>query len=498
MNPPKYPSLYQINTRVWLTELSRDLGTTATLDDIPDTALDDVAEMGFDWIWFLSVWCTGEKGRKVSLEHPDFRREFEETLPDLRDEDIGGSGFAIADYKVHPALGGDEALKRLRSRLKRRGLRLMLDFVPNHVGPDHRWIEDHPEYFLSGTERDLEKYPQNYVRIKRRQGEMIFAYGRDPHFAGWPDTVQLDYSNSATVEAMQKVLVDIADQCDGVRCDMAMLVLPEIFEKTWGRRAQNFWSIAIRTVREKFPEFLFMAEVYWDMEWTLQQEGFDYAYDKRLYDRLREGNADAVREHFYAGEDYQNKLARFLENHDEQRIASALCQKDYEAAAIITFLSPGLRFFHQGQFEGRKKRISPHLVRAPKELADTAVQKFYTQFLKILNAAIFRNSRWQLLKCVSAWEGNNSWNSFLAFSWEEAGGDRSLIAVNYAPHESQCYVQISFSDLEHKSVRFGDLMSEALYDRDGSELLSQGLFLDLPAWAYHVFEVTTSTEKPFQ
>jgi hypothetical protein len=106
-----------------------------------------------------------------------------------------------------------------------------------------------------------------------------------------------------------------------------------------------------------------MAEVYWDLEWTLQQQGFDYAYDKRLHDRLREGRARPVCEHFHAGLDYQDKLARFLENHDEPRAAAAFPREVHEAAAVITFLSPGLRFFHEGQFRGRKKRISPHLCR---------------------------------------------------------------------------------------------------------------------------------------
>ena len=113
-----------------------------------------------------------------------------------------------------------------------------------------------------------------------------------------------------------------------------------------------------------------MAEVYWDLEWTLQQQGFDYTYDKRLYDRLRDGHARPVREHFCAGLDYQNKMARFLENHDEPRAAAAFPPGMHEAAAVITFLSPGLRFFHQGQFEGRKKRISPHLCRGPCEPVD--------------------------------------------------------------------------------------------------------------------------------
>jgi glycosidase len=367
MNNPNYPSLYQINTRVLLTELSQNLGRRATLDDIPDIELDRLAEMGFDWIWFLSVWRTGELARKVSRENPEWRHDFEKTLPDLHEEDIAGSGFAITGYTVHPDMGGDAALQRLRDRLRKRGLKLMLDFVPNHMGPDHPWVEQHPDYFVSGTESDLEKNPQNYKRFKHSQGDLILAYGRDPFFAGWPDTVQLDYSNPATADAMLNELLRISDQCDGVRCDMAMLVLPEVFERTWGRRAQPFWQIATTAVREKVPGFCFMAEVYWDMEWTMQQQGFDYAYDKRLYDRLCEGHAKAVREHFFAGTDYQDKLARFLENHDEPRAAATFDQKNHEAAAIITFLSPGLRFFHQGQFEGRKKRISPHLVRAPQE-----------------------------------------------------------------------------------------------------------------------------------
>ena len=269
-----YPSLFQINTRVWLTELSRGLGRTATLDDIPDGELDRLARWGFDWIWLLSVWQTGPAAQHVSRNHPEWRREFEETLPDLREEDIGGSGFAITGYTVHSLLGGDAALARLRDRLRQRGLKVMLDFVPNHTGLGHPWVEHHPEYYIPGTEFDLAQAPENYTRVKRAGGDLIRAYGRDPYFSGWPDTLQLDYSNPATQESMIGELQKIAGQCDGVRCDMAMLVLPDVFERTWGRRPQPFWSRATGQVREQNPEFCFMAEVYWDLEWTLQQQGF--------------------------------------------------------------------------------------------------------------------------------------------------------------------------------------------------------------------------------
>jgi hypothetical protein len=475
---------------VWLTQLSHELGRRATLDDVPDAELDGLAEKGFDWVWFLSVWQTGLAGQRVSRQNPEWRKEFEQTLPDLKEEDIGGSGFAIAGYTVHQVLGGDAALARLRERLRKRGLRLMLDFVPNHTGLDHPWVEDHPEYYVAGTESDLARAPQNYVRAKRRRGDLILAYGRDPYFAGWPDTLQLNYGNPATQEAMIGELVRIAGQCDGVRCDMAMLVLPEVFARTWGIQAQLFWPKATVRVRDNVPGFCFMAEVYWDLEWTMQQQGFDYAYDKRLYDRLREGHARPVREHFYAGLDYQNKLARFLENHDEPRAAATFSPEVHRAAAIITFLSPGLRFFHQGQFEGRKKRISPHLCRGPEEPVDGELNKFYRQLFAVLRQPSVRQGEWQLLECKPAWDGNWTWDCFLAFAWQIPGGDRLLVAVNYAPHQSQCYVRLPITDLSNRKWRLDDLVGNATYERDGTDLQSHGLYLDEPPWRASVFSLT--------
>ncbi len=485
-----HPLIYQVNTRVWLTELSKSLGRPATLDDIPDAELDRLAKMGFDWIWFLSVWQTGQAGQRVSRTNHEWRREFQDTLPDLREEDIAGSGFATTGYTAHNDLGGDAALARLRERLRKRGLKLLLDFVPNHTGLDHPWVEDHPEYYISGTELDLARAPQNYTWVRRTGGDVLLAYGRDPYFSGWLDTLQLNYGNPATQEAMIGELLKIADQCDGVRCDMAMLVLPDVFERTWGLQADLFWPKATGRVREKSPDFCFMAEVYWDLEWTLQQLGFDYTYDKRLYDRLREGHATPVRNHLRADLDYQNKMARFMENHDEPRAAATFPPGMHEAAAVITFLSSGMRFFHQGQFEGRRKRISPHLVRAPKESADTALRQFYDRLLAVLRQRTVRNGHWQLLDCVPAWEGNGTWDSFLAFAWQGPRAERLLVTVNYAANQSQCYARLPFLDLAGRTVQLKDLMSTACYDRDGDQLLSQGLYLDVPAWGYHVFELS--------
>ena len=483
----RYPSLYQINTRVWLTELSRTLGRAATLDDVPDAALDRLAEQGFDWVWFLSVWQTGPAAQAVSRANPGWRHEFAETLPDLTDKDIAGSGFAIQNYTVHRDLGGDAALARLRRRLHTRGLKLMLDFVPNHMAPDHPWIDQHPEYFIHGSDADQARSPQNYSRVPTRRGSLLLAYGRDPYFDGWPDTVQLNYGNPRLQQAMTGELARIAGQCDGVRCDMAMLLLPDVFESTWGLRTEPFWPKAIESVRRKHPDFQLMAEVYWDREWTMQQQGFDYAYDKRLYDRLRSGEARPVREHFHAGLEYQNKLARFMENHDEPRAAATFSHDVHEAAAVITFLSPGLRFFHQGQFQGRKTRISPHLVRGPEESIDQRLEQFYERLLAVLRQPAVRDGMWQLLDCTPAWDGNWTHDGFVVFAWRGAGGERLLVTVNYAPHNSQCYVQLPFADLGNRGWRLHDMIGDATYDRDGSDLQRRGLYLDEPPWRCRAF-----------
>jgi hypothetical protein len=238
-----------------------------------------------------------------------------------------------------------------------------------------------------------------------------------------------------------------------------------------------------------------MAEVYWDLEWTLQQQGFDYTYDKRLYDRLIEGHAGPVRDHFKAGLDYQNRLARFLENHDEPRAAAKFPLEAHKAAAVITFLAPGLRFFHQGQFEGRRKRISPHLNRAPNEPVDQALADFYKELLALLRRPVLRTGAWQLLEIAPAWEGNWTSDCFVAFAWQGARGERLLVAVNYAPNQSQCYVKLPVQELAAHDWRLQDVTTTARYERDGDELLAHGLYLDLPPWGYLVFELKALSRR---
>ncbi|MBA0085996.1 MAG: alpha-amylase [Acidobacteria bacterium Pan2503] len=488
---PRYPSLFQINTRVWLQGLSREAGKRVTLAEISDETIDGWAAAGFDWIWLLSVWQTGAAGRRISRDNPQWRDEFKTVLPDLTEDDICGSGFAITAYTVSDALGGEKALARFREKLAKCGIKLMLDFVPNHTAPDHPWVKTHPEYYVEGSSTALAVAPQNYMPVETDRGAKILAYGRDPNFPGWPDTLQLNYANPELQIARIDELIAIAGKCDGVRCDMAMLLLPEIFQRTWGITPEPFWPQATVAVRAKYPAFTFMAEVYWDLEWTLQQQGFDYCYDKRLNDRLKAGAVRPIHDHLLAGLDYQDKLARFLENHDEPRAAAEFSWPQHAAAAVITFLSPGLRFFHQGQFEGAHIRVPVHLSRGPVAPTDPAIAAFYARLLQVMKQTdALRSGTWSQIDPQPAWPGNESASNFIAFAWAGELG-RYLVVANYASSQGQCRLPLPFSDLSGKQLRLTDLMGTEIYDRAGSDLAENGLYIDHAPWHRNVFELRT-------
>jgi glycosidase len=496
----RHPMLYEINTRILLGERAHGLGRPATLDDLPDDFLDEVKAHGFDWVWLAGVWQTGPAGRIISRTHQGWRDDFRKALPDLREEDICGSPFAVQAYSVHADFGGDAALARFRARLAQRGVRLMLDFVPNHTACDHPWARDHPEYYVHGTEADLAREPENYSRVRAADGSThVLAHGSDPYFAGWADTLQLNYRHERLRTAMVGEVRRIASRCDGVRCDMAMLILPDVIERTWGERSRPadgsrpvdalFWPPAIEAVRREHRDFLFMAEIYWDLEGQLQQQGFDVTYDKRLYDRLRSGSARAVRESLRAPLPFQERSAHFLENHDEARAAAAFAPEVHRAAAVVAYLLPGLRLFHEGQLEGRKVQVSMHLGRRPEEPVDVTLRDFYGRLLACLRRPEVHD-RWRLGECRPAWPGNGSFDGFITFTWERDAERSLLVAVNFAPTQGQCFAPVPLRGLGHRKVTLADLLSDARYERDGDDLDRRGLYLDLPGWGRHVFEVS--------
>ena len=369
---PAYPTLYEINTWVWLGELSRKSGTNVDLSSVPPTEWDAIAAYGFDAVWLMGVWERSPAGIAIANRNPGpvgrifcarFRIFRSLTMWDLRIAFGSMSSTSIWEDRRRWPLPG-------RS-LPNRGMKLLLDFVPNHVAPDHPWVSEHLEYFIQGSSKDAQNSPGSYIEVQDR----FLACGRDPYFPAWPDVVQLNAFQPELRQGVVETLDNIAGQCDGVRCDMAMLLLNDVFERTWGvraglRPATEYWDDVIPAVKRAHPDFLFIAEAYWDLEWELQQHGFDFCYDKRLYDRLEHESAESVRLHLCADLGYQQKLLRFLENHDEPRAASAFPGAKERAAAVVTSTLPGARMFHEGQFEGRKVRLPVFLGRRPDEPVD--------------------------------------------------------------------------------------------------------------------------------
>jgi hypothetical protein len=495
-----HPVLYEINTRVLIGELSLAAGKAITLGTIPESLLQEWERYGIDAVWLMGVWSPGPAGIAIARQDEGLRTAYRNALPDFTDADIGGSPYAIQAYEIPESLGGDRGLALLRERLAGRGIGLILDFVPNHTGCDHAWVRTHPEYYVQGSERDAEERPDIFFRAVTEKGPVTLAMGRDPAFAGWTDTAQLNVSHRGARRAMIQLLERIAGMCDGVRCDMAMLVLKNVFARTWGERATpegedhaegEFWEEAICAVRARQPGHLFIAEVYWNMEWDLQQLGFDYTYDKTLFDRLLREGAGSVRDHLRAEMDYQKHSLRFIENHDEHRAASSLTSAPwvYAASTVIATI-PGMVMFHEGQFEGRRVKLPVQLTRRPREEEAPRMKVFFAHLLNIVASAPFKEGAWRLLMPRPAWHDNYTWGNFLIFWWRHPSAGTRLVVINYAPLSGQCYVDVPLEDVSGTSIELRDLMSEAAYVRDKSGLASKGIYFDIQPYGIHIFEVS--------
>ena len=478
----KHPVIYEINTRIWLAELSRRLDRTITLDQIPIEEIDRITEFGFDLVWLMGVWELGEKATRTALNHPEQQTAYKEALPDFGPEDVQGSPYAPARYRVDPILGGDEALASFRDRLAKRGAGLILDFIPNHTGIDHHWIFDHPEYYVQG---DGEPIPGYSFEAETSKGTRVIMHGRDPHFEPWTDTAQLNYRHAGAIEALKHELIAIAERCDGVRCDMAMLVLADVFENTWGVRADpldltadgyQFWPEAIRFVREGRSGFFFIAEAYWNREWDLQQMGFDYTYDKTFYDRLMAMDIKAFCGHLNADADYQAHSLRYLENHDEKRVAGSLAKEVAKALTVAAATVPGMMLIHDGQMEGRRARVPVQLKRRRDEAPDADLVNFHKKLLKALEHPAIRGGHWKRFLVKPAWPGNPSVEDLIVHYWT---GDVNgvLVAVNLSPNSAQGF---TVGDLGLSGrIDLKDYLSTEKYVRDADEIRAGGLYLEI-------------------
>lgn len=340
----------------------------------------------------MGVWQISEGARKVSK---------------VISEDFEGSPYAIPVYEFNPAMGGKARFAALAKRAHKSGLAVVVDFVSNHMALDSPWISRHPEFFIRS---DTQARKQSISDFFLHPSGEVVAFGRDPYFPPWTDTSQLDYSDARLRAHMTDTLKWISRYADGVRCDMAMLVLRDYIRRQWfplatdawfdERMPGEFWDEAISEVKKLRPDFKFIAEAYWDKEPQLHKLGFDLTYEKKLYDGLVARDSNLVLERLSRDADALRSSVYFIENHDEQRAATVFSHAHNLASAAMILSLPGSVLIHEGQMEGKHERLPVQRVKPLiEEPVDAALKEAYLQILLATSDELFKSGEFMLFDC---------------------------------------------------------------------------------------------------
>ena len=408
------PIIYQMLPRLW---------GEGRMSSVDDATLDFLRGFGVS-----HVWCTG------IIRHSTGK-------PFVKGD--AGSPYAISDYyDLNPYLADvpSRRMSEFRSLVRRvhsHGLKLRIDFVPNHVGCDYS--DKHGGIPLCGW-----------------------------HDYDWSDTVKIDYSAPGTWEAMYGIVRFWASKgVDGFRCDMVELVPPEFLK----------WLIA--RIKEEFPSVIFIAEVYQKERYRMYIEDvrFDYLYDKSgLYDVLRaiaagHGTARAITWNWQFLQDLQPRMLNFLENHDEQRLASpwfagrpdlysALC------ASLMLNTAPFMLYFGQetgvDASEGHEGRTSIFNFAKPESLqrlyayvhgkalpaGEAAVMARYRAALQLAaSPSVSEGLTYDLCYCQSPTDGFDADRHFVFL--RHADGETMLFCCNFSDSEARITVRIPGHAVEY-------------------------------------------------
>ncbi|KAL0483556.1 alpha-amylase [Acrasis kona] len=487
------PMMYEYSTRPFLYEMSlKYKQPNMKLINVPMSEFQRLADLGVTMIWMMGVWEIGEYG-KCRATDEDLRKSYGTHLPDYTFSDIIGSPYQVLDYRINPSIGTDEEVLLFKNKLNAIGIGLMLDFVPNHSAVDSSWVESNSSLYINvprGTPKPYDPYSYLPNGV---------ANGKDPFYSAWLDTAQWNYWNPATRKLQFEKLMKVASLSDGIRCDMSMLLLNDVIEKTWSAQLKSggwsrpeteFWGDSIKKVKERYPKIKFLAEVYWNLERKLLSLGFDYVYDKSLYDELTTGDANKVRSHIASMDyDYLLHSANFVENHDEDRARSHFGSIEKSLAAVtVMFTIPGMRFNYHGQWEGKSSRLLVQLRRSVNEAVNQETVAFYEKLIKIIDHDVFHLGTWKMLSAGGSTEADR----VLAWKWN-FNNEKRLIVVSYSDQEGSGAVVLDDATPHEGStdeVMFSELLSGVQYKRSTKEVTSKGLFVLLKPYQSQIFKYT--------
>eukprot|EP00768_Dysnectes_brevis_P002888 gnl/Dysnectes_brevis/2107_a2444_2013.p1 GENE.gnl/Dysnectes_brevis/2107_a2444_2013~~gnl/Dysnectes_brevis/2107_a2444_2013.p1 ORF type:complete len:508 (+),score=96.26 gnl/Dysnectes_brevis/2107_a2444_2013:49-1572(+) len=485
-----WPNLLELSTRPWLYQLSLKYGQSITLSTIPDAELQSIRDQGIDTIYLLGVWKLGPYGLYHDQTDPGLLASYADTLPDYTNDDIIGSCFAVVSYTMNTdEIGTNSDLVTFRSRLNSMGMSLYIDFVPNHTAVDSDMMNDDPDYFV--------KCPEGWYQDPAQYLPDGTAFGKDKYGYVWTDTAQLNHWKEETILARIEELKLAASYADGLRVDMAMCLLNDVVQDTWGdimsangysRPEQEFWSRAIQAVKAAYPNTMLMAEVYWGYGDTLHDLGFDYVYDKEgLYDTLSGGWLDSIRSYISSqGVSELGFGTHFVENHDEGRaVAKFGSSERANAAALVTFTLPGMRFHFQGQWVGKANKLDVHLRRSYDEPVIEATEDFYRKFLPLLDDPVWHLGVWTYCDVGGS---DTDWR-LMAWRYEYKS-TRILVVVNYSDTSGSGSIILpnAYSQSGGDTIVVQDILNDQSYSRSASDMRSSGLYVIVDAWWAQIFK----------
>jgi len=489
----KHPHIYEINLMTWIADISCRERNPIALKNIPKREWRRLKEMGMDFVWLMGMWQRSPDSVRKARNVSDLLQECKSILKDFDIEDITGSPYAVYDYIPDPAFGTPEDLLSLKKELADEGLFLILDFVPNHTACDHKWINKHPEYYLQHDMPAEGDCREGFFPADTLAGKKCIAHGKDPYFPPWTDTAQIDYSRSETMDRMTRAMTLIAEYGGGMRCDMAMLMLKDVFLATWDPHItdadrEEFWPFAINQLRSNVDACVLLAEAYWGKETDLLSHGFDYVYDKTLYDLMVDGNIQGLKNHLFKTSHQLDKMVHFLENHDEPRALTSFGPERIKCAMVIQATLPGMRLWQAGQFEGRRVRAPVQLRRAPKEGTDPDLKQFSEKLLKEINHPVFHDGDWQICS-TAGWPDNQSHENLMAWCWRQFG-ERRLIITNFSFSAAQGFVKLPTSWLPGaKQFIMTDLLNGESFVRSTAEADYTDVYVALDSGAFHFFRI---------